>query len=637
MSLAKQLILLISIMFLAIFTVNFYASMTNIRDYLQIESEIHAQDTATSLGLSLSPYILDEDNSILETMINAIFDRGYYLEIVLENRKGKELVRKTNPETFEEVPHWFTALLPLETATSRSDIDAGWVKGGTVYVTIHPGIGYLKLWEQAKRTLAYSALMLVASIIILTLILQLVLRPLAKIDRLARSIADGNFDSIDQLPWTTEIRNIAISMNFMSGKIENVINNLNERLEETGRRLRVDELTGLETKGTLETEMKQRFMSGGSGYLFVIRIDDLGGFAQANSSRKVDEFILDFVATIQQVLKDADLSEEHLYRIVGAEFVFLADCRDKDAAENLCEKLMAKLIEFGKSWEKPDVAHIGGVVFDPHGTTASMISTAMEAYEKATLISDNAFAISDESKTSHDKDQWKAMVRQVIDNEQVEVEYSSRAFSMKPGDEDNLVIEEAIAKVYDSAGKPLPIGTFVSVAENIGGILTFDLYIVRKVIEYIRRENVEHDVAVNLSFSSLSNNEFRARLYELLDQNEDIRNKLAFCVTAYGATKDVQAFASFIEYVHRNGAKIILKRFESRFIPMSEIKQFKLDYIRLAKIYTEHISTDREKRRLVEAMKELGDILDISILAEGVESDRDYSTLQEINLTAVSR
>ena len=322
MSLSKQLMLLMSLIFIAIYSVNFYTSITNIRDYLQIESEIHAQDTATSLGLSLSPYILEEDNSILETMINAIFDRGYYLAITLENMKGIELVRKTNPKTFEVVPAWFTELLPMETVTAKSVIDAGWVKGGTIYVTIHPGFGYLKLWEQAKRTLIYSAIMLVIFILVLIAILQMVLRPLARIDRLALSIADGNFDTIGELPWTTEIRNIAVSMNFMSGKIEKAISSLNERLEETGKRLRIDELTGLETRGTFETEMKQRFMSGWSGYMFVIKINDLAGYARAQSSRQVDDFIVGFATVIREVLTESNLSDEYFYRLIGSEFLF---------------------------------------------------------------------------------------------------------------------------------------------------------------------------------------------------------------------------------------------------------------------------------------------------------------------------
>jgi len=637
MTLSKQLMLLISLMFLAIFALNFYISINNIKSYLQVESEITAQDTATSLGLSLSPYLNDEDDTILETMINSIFDRGYYLEILLESAGGRELVRKTNPRTFEEVPAWFVELLPMETAVASSEISTGWTIGGTVHVTVHPGFGYLKLWEQAQRTLTYSAMALAFFFAALAFIVRLVLIPLGRIEKLALSIADGRFDTIEPLPWTTEIRNVAGSMNLMSGKIEGVIHNLNARLEDVGNRVRTDELTGLEMKGTFETEMKQRFMADGKGFIFILRVDELGEFAKTHSTHEVDEFIKSFVAAVRQALEDAGLAGDFLYRIVGAEFILIAECSERSAAEALCDRMVTHLDQLGERFGKVSVAHIGGVPFDPQGTTASMVSAATEAYEKARLIGINSYAISDDSGNAHDLDQWRVMVARIVDEQRFEVDFSARAYALAEGATDELVIEEAMAQVVDTDGEALPIGTFVSVAESIGRIHTFDMAVVRLVVEYIAARQVQHDVAVNLSFASLASNEFRSGLFDLLKKNAEAAQHVVFSVTAYGATKDLNAFTSFIDFAHRLGAKVILKRFESRFIPMDRINEFHLDYIRLAKIYTENIGSDSEKRRLVEAMKELGDLLDIHIVAEGVEADNDYQAVREIGLTAASR
>ncbi|MEO1897527.1 MAG: LapD/MoxY N-terminal periplasmic domain-containing protein [Cycloclasticus sp.] len=107
MSLSKQLLSLILALFLMIFSVNFMLSVENIRSYLEGESQIHAQDTATSLGLSLSPYLVDEKDPVLETMMNAIFDRGYYKEIKLVNVEAEPLVTLTNDKNVETVPDWF--------------------------------------------------------------------------------------------------------------------------------------------------------------------------------------------------------------------------------------------------------------------------------------------------------------------------------------------------------------------------------------------------------------------------------------------------------------------------------------------------------------------------------------------------
>ena len=145
MSLSKQLLILITLIFLIVFSVSFYHSMNNIRNYLEVESEVHVQDTATSLGLSLSPHMANEQDPILQTMMNAIFDMGYYKEMRLENVDGEALVTLKNPVQMEGVPDWLIKLLPLKTATAVSEISSGWNISGTLYVSSNPAYGYQAL------------------------------------------------------------------------------------------------------------------------------------------------------------------------------------------------------------------------------------------------------------------------------------------------------------------------------------------------------------------------------------------------------------------------------------------------------------------------------------------------------------
>lgn len=273
----------------------------------------------------------------------------------------------------------------------------------------------------------------------------------------------------------------------------------------------------------------------------------------------------------------------------------------------------------------------------PQGTTAALISAATEAYEKARLIGQNSFAITEYSANTRSMDEWKQLVGDVVDNQRVEVNYGMKAYSLADDQAEQLILEEAMSKVFDEQGEALPIGTFISVAETLDRIIEFDLGIVSRVLDYIRTEQVSHTVAVNISFTALASNEFRGQLYPLLEADRSITEHLTFSITAYGATRDLKAFSSFIDFAHRLGAKVMLKRFESRFIPMDNLKQFRLDYIRLARIYTENIGNDSEKRRLVEAMKELGELLNVDILAESVETDNDLEAVREIGLTAASR
>lgn len=192
MSLSKQLLVLVTLIFFIVFAVNFTLSMNNIRSYLQVESEIHMQDTATSLGLSLSPHMVDEHDPILRTMMNAIFDTGYYKEMRLLNIDGEELVKLTNPSQIEGVPNWLIKMLPLKTATAITEISSGWNIAGTLSVSSNPGYGYQKLYDQFKLTLKFSLLILFGAILLLILVLRLTLKPLKEIEKQANEISAGH-------------------------------------------------------------------------------------------------------------------------------------------------------------------------------------------------------------------------------------------------------------------------------------------------------------------------------------------------------------------------------------------------------------------------------------------------------------
>ena len=68
-----------------IFTGNFIISVNNTKEYLQLESTTKAQDTATSLGLSLKHYMKDKKDPEIVSIIKAIANRGFYKELRLED------------------------------------------------------------------------------------------------------------------------------------------------------------------------------------------------------------------------------------------------------------------------------------------------------------------------------------------------------------------------------------------------------------------------------------------------------------------------------------------------------------------------------------------------------------------------
>ena len=634
MSLSKQLLILISALFLMIFSINFALSVNNIRSYLEGEAEIHAQDTATSLGLSLSPYMIDETDPVIETTMNAIFDMGYYQEIKLVNVDKQPLITLTNKTVFEGVPEWFVNFIPMKTAIAESEISSGWNISGVIYVTLNPGYAYLKLYEQAVRGFYYSLAIFVLSIALLLLVLRVTLSPLKRIDQMALSIAAGEFEIIEHLPWTTEVRNVTTSMNMMSMKIERAIASLNAKLEGIGKKLQQDDLTGLNKKNSFETDMKQLFMMDISAFIFVIKIDGLSSLVKTMGNESIDLFLKDFSLILKNITEqDAD-GEVSAYRFFGSEFSLLAKNVSFEQAEHLAKSLGSAFAELGEKYQRPDIAHIGVASFNPVNSTEEILLAANEAYQQAQLIGANSYYIRRSDDVAKDIAEWKSLVFSVIDNQQYNVSFVGQVESFQT---EQLLMEEAFTQAVDKKGDAIAIGTFVSIAEKFSKIVDLDKGIILKVIDYIKAQQIQHAVAINLSTRTVKSSDFRSWLVDLMKNNQSISQQLVFSISSYAVAKEVAVYKEFIAFAHKLNTKVIIKRFETQSTSPDIAKELKPDFIRLARDIGNGIAADEGKKAFVETMQGIGELLDIAILAENVHSESDYSCMKDIGIAGASR
>ena len=737
MSLSKQLYIIIAFIFFIIFSGNFIISVKNTKEYLELESITKAQDTATSLGMSLRPLISDKYDPEIEVIIKAISNRGFYNEIRLEDanftiskkdlieastelddsnwqieavsvdskygqieeiesdeKMNEQLLKLENNEDlvfqeedqeseilyryipseayknggnitfdfvasnknnnidtfanlninkilisekrdikFESVPQWFIEIIPINLTEKYSEISNGWNTSAIIYVSTNPGEAYAKLYEQAKHSIIYAIIAFIISIIVLFIFVQYLLRPLKKIETLAKDIAKGKFGVIEDLPWTTEIKNVAISMNDMSRKIEAIINKLNKNLDILSKKLSQDELTGLNLKSSFETDMKNMFMHKENGYIFNVKIQELSKYAKTHTNKEINEFILNF----SDILKKLSLSKKKkisVYRFFGSEFFLIVKDCDYHYAIELTSKLKKSFEELSKKYTLKEVAHIGATPFNQLGTIPEMVHASNEAYEKAKLIGPNEAFIRNSNDLSRDMDSWKDLVFEIIEHLNFNVDFINDAYSLE---EKTIIMQEAFTNAKDKSNNDIPIGTFVSIAEKYEKVIDFDKAVIQKVITHIISNDIKHDICINLSLDSISNNNFIIWLQKEISKNRKISNQLVFSITAYSVAKDIELFRKFCEYIHTCGAKTIVKRYETKFISPENLKDFDIDYIRLARDYTFEVSNDKSKKEFIESINQLGHLLNIKVIAENVKEDKDLDLLKEYKLHGASR
>lgn len=632
MSLSKQLLILISLIFLIVFSVSFYLSMNNIRNYLEVESEIHVQDTATSLGLSLSPHMDDEHDPILETMMNAIFDMGYYREMRLVNVDGETLVELNNPVQMEGVPGWLIDLLPMKTAIAESEISSGWNISGTLYVSSNPAYGYLKLYEQAKETLLYSILIFVGAFILVLLVLRLTLQPLKAIQKQANEISGGNFTTIGKLPWTTEVRHVATSMNGMSRKIGDTIARLNSRLDSLSDNLKRDVLTGLFNQPTFNVDVKRALATGDKGYVLYMKFGDLAAISKDLGNKQVDRLLKAFA----ELLSDTVSEDNQAYRLYGSEFALIYPHSDVNSVTALAEQLKHDINKLGQEYDIDDMVHTGIVFFDKTSEFNRLMPALIEAYEQARNIGHNAFFIKQDSLSSMSEQDWRNSILFAIENNTPEITFTAEAYNYS-GSQPAKVMQEAFTVVRGDDGTPLSIGTFFSVAQEFDLAEDLDKTIINKIIQTIEQQQITTPVTVNLSMASIGSAHFQRWLEARLEQTSVPNQQLAFSVTAYAAAKNIAVFDSFSGFVESLGATMLLKRYSPDIIPVDMLRELHIDYIRLGRDLTQDISDNASKSDFIDLIQEVAGLIEIRVLAESVEADDDFAIVRQAGLFGISR
>ena len=165
MTLFRQINSLLFGLFLLVMTSLVYFQFSQAKDFMSKQMESDLNNTMTSLGLMLQPHIETGDIASAETLVNVIFEGGFYRKVTLTWLvDGKEQVWE-NPVVIEGVPQWLVDLDLFEVQKKQSTITSGWLQLATLEIEGHPALGYQELWRIMNDTLMILSFLFILSII----------------------------------------------------------------------------------------------------------------------------------------------------------------------------------------------------------------------------------------------------------------------------------------------------------------------------------------------------------------------------------------------------------------------------------------------------------------------------------------
>ena len=630
MTLSRQLITLIFVTFLLIFSGTFWISLENTRSYLMLQLATQTQNTVDSLGLSLVPYLRKKDIAAMDTMINAVFDSGYYQSLMLTSMTGKTLIERQNTTQIEGVPQWFIENLTLETPAADSIITTGWTQSGRLQLVAHPGFAYKKLWETTIDMLWWSLLAFVASLVAVLVILKAILRPLDAVERQALAISEREFPVVDMIPRTRELKRVVLAMNKMSDKVEGFIAKLTERAEQMRKEAHYDALTGLVNRrgfsAQLDNLIKDR-EKGGSGALAVIRMSHFSSYNKHCGHQAGDALLIE-VGKLLSTVSDQYVDSMPA-RIGGTDFAMILPLADSGIANEFGTLFSARLDELAATLSVDAIGQVGIACFDGDAQICDILADADAALSQAEHEGVNGYAVQSRRSDATGNRAWQALIEGVMSQGRI------RVLAQPVVDKDrHHLYSEVLIRIKDDQGGDVSPGAFASMAERLGMNAQLDRYVI-KLAGQMQALNSGQTLAVNVAAGSIRDESLLTWMDDYFSEHKILAGMICFEVTEHGLLQDIAAASRFIALVHQHGGKVVMEHFGTRLSSFQTLRQLKLDYIKLDGSYTRNIAKHSDNRFFLQTVTDIAHGLDIQVIAEHVETEADFLSLQAIGINAM--
>lgn len=637
MKLSRLLIIIISVLWLLIFIGTLSITVRNSRDYLANQMQSHAQDTATSLGMSLTTSIEHNDLATMNSMVTAIFDRGYYRHIVIRKISGDILVERSQAIWVSDVPAWFTRAFTLETPQGEALIMQGWKQAGTVEVVSHPGHAYKELWRVSMQAFWWTFAVGILSLLAVVMVMRFALAPLSVMEAQALGITRRQFTIMKKIPWARELRRVSEAMNTMCSAVERMLGEQTVLTEKMRSKAYMDSVTGLANGRNFNERLTHLLnapeeFSGGA--LIFVRLgkfkeyNETYGHADGNALlRQAGEILGQLCRQNERTL---------LARMNGAEFAMLAPDIAQDGMSALADAMihnLSKLQRTSEAGETTAAAYVGAAIHQAGQSASNLLSAADNALHSALEQGKSCWQLYSGKQSAKDmaldSAQWEKLITSALQSGKIILHFQP-VVSCK---DRTIMHHEALARMAMQDGSQLAASAFMPVAKKLGLAREIDKYVVEKVLAHLSNTGQSHAVfAINLSDASMRDGEFIEWLCAKLAENKITAQRLIFETAEYGVVADIQAARLVIQQLRDTGAKFSIDRFGHSAASFGYLRNLHTDYIKIDGSYIRHIARNEDSQFFVQSLAGIAHGLEIYVIAEYVENAEDFEVLRTLSV-----
>lgn len=390
-----------------------------------------------------------------------------------------------------------------------------------------------------------------------------------------------------------------------------------------------DALTGLPNRTSFLSFLNHKLERGGiDGYKVAVIGIDLDNFKEINDMRghEAGDLALKTIANrLKSILKDG----EFIARVGGDEFAAVKRFEEQrdllDFAARLEAELFTPLLIEEAQFETG--GSIGISVFPDDGDTAARLigNADLAMYRaKADVTRSVCFYESDMDEVVRARRELGLDLRRAIELNQLELRFQSQSSVS----DRKVVGHEVLLRWRHPVRGYVPPSEFIPLAEETGIILAIGEWVLREACRQAAEWSNNDRIAVNLSAVQLIKADLPKLVSTVLQETGLPASRLELEITESSIIQDkVRSLQSLCE-IRALGVSIAIDDFGTGYSSLETLRSFPFDRIKLDRSFMKEVEGSVQARAIIRAVLALGKSLDISVLAEGVETEAQLKILE---------
>ncbi|WP_027553255.1 EAL domain-containing protein [Bradyrhizobium sp. Cp5.3] len=361
----------------------------------------------------------------------------------------------------------------------------------------------------------------------------------------------------------------------------------------------------------------------GTGEEFAVLCVDLDGLKEVNDvfgHALGDKLLIEVAQRLQDAARGGVVA-----RLSGDEFGLIIDGKQPDAGLALAQQLGHALAqEFQIDGRAVRAGVTTGMSIFPHNgaDAASLLANAGAALFRAKQKSRGSISLYQPEMDQQIRDRrvLHQDLSKAIKNGELSLAFQPQGIAGHSVAETEIIGFEALARWQHPVRGQVSPAEFIPIAEESGLIVEMGEWILREVCREAASWPKPLQVAVNLSPAQFMHGDVVGLVHSILLETGLAPGRLELEITEGVLIEDFDRGLALLRRLKALGVRISMDDFGSGYSSLSYLQAFPFDKIKIDRTFVMNLGRNPQSAAIVRAVIELGHGLEMSIIAEGVET-----------------